>query len=96
MEFYEKHPEMRSKYAVVTVHGPGAKTLAELAPHLTKLEAEVWKKPFPFPILFDSTESNLKTWGIIAYPTTVLIDPDGNVVKGEGLETLKAKLGVKG
>ncbi len=94
MEFHEQNPLLRDKYQIVTVHGPGAKNYAELAPHLIKLEKDVWKKAFPFPILFDSSLASLEAWGIRAFPTVVLIDPEGNVVRNGSLETLKARLGV--
>jgi hypothetical protein len=95
MEFHEQHPELRNRYEIVTFHGQGAKNHAELAPHLTKLEQEVWKKPFPFPILFDDTGETLKSWGIMAYPTMFLIDPSGRVVaQTDGFERLKKELGV--
>jgi hypothetical protein len=96
MEFHEKHPELRNKYEIVTFHGHGAKSYEELLPHLIKLEAEVWKKPFPFPILFDQSEEALKAWGIMAYPTVVLIDPEGRIAARSGaFERLKKELGIE-
>jgi hypothetical protein len=94
MEFHEKNPELRDKYEVVTFHGAGAKNYEELLPHLRQLETEVWKKAFPFPILLDSHERTTKEWGIFAYPTVVLIDPEGRVVRGGSLAKLKEALGV--
>jgi hypothetical protein len=94
MEFHEQHPELRDRYEIITFHGQGAKTYKELAPHLAKLEKDVWKRAFPFPILFDETEQALKDWGIVAYPTLVLIDPEGRVVAGGSLDRLKKELGV--
>jgi peroxiredoxin len=94
MEFHEQNPQLRDRYEIVTFHGAGAKTFSELAPHLEKLEKEVWKRSFPFPILLDSTEQTTKQWGIMAYPTVVLIDPEGRVVRGGNLNRLKKELGV--
>ena len=47
-------------------------------------------------MLVDDTRSTIDGWGIRLYPTTVLIDPDGKLVRGGSFEMLKEKLGVKG
>jgi hypothetical protein len=95
MEFHEKHPELRDKYEIVTFHGHGAKSIEELRPHLTQLEENVWKRKFPFPILLDNTEETVKNWGIFAYPTVVLIDPQGRVAATRGaFQRLQKELGV--
>ena len=50
-----------------------------------------WKgKSLPFPILLDASGATVKSYGIQAFPTLVLIDPEGRVVKG-GSEALLAE-----
>ena len=52
---------------------------------------EVWKgKDLPFPVLLDHTGDTIERWGIEAFPTIVLIDPEGTLV-GEATEDLLAK-----
>ena len=53
---------------------------------------KVWKKDLPFPVLLDASGKTIKRWGISAYPTLVLIDPEGNLVKGGGERMLEQKL----
>jgi hypothetical protein len=62
---------------------------------MVPLEKDVWGGPLPFPIVMDVGQTTTDLYGIIGYPTMVLIDPDGKVVKGGSLELLKEKLGVK-
>lgn len=38
-------------------------------------------RPLPFPVLLDSTGATIKNFGIRAYPTILLIDPDGKLFK---------------
>ena len=68
--------------------------MKELDEKMKPLEDEVWGGKLPFPILLDEGQTTTDLYGILGYPTLVLIDPDGNVVKGGSLELLKEKLGV--
>jgi peroxiredoxin len=91
--FYDAHPEWRDRYEILAFHCLNAATVAELSPRLRSLEKNVWKgRALPFPILLDATDTTLKEWGVTIYPTTVLIDPDGNVVRGGSLAMLAEKL----
>lgn len=42
-------------------------------------------------MLLDDTGETIETWGIQAFPTLVLIDPEGNVVKGHA-ETMLTEI----
>lgn len=42
-------------------------------------------------MLLDDTGETIETWGIQAFPTLVLIDPQGRVVKGDA-EAMLAKI----
>lgn len=69
--------------------------MSELDAKLPPLEKEHWGGPLPFPILIDKEGQTVARYGIRGYPTIVLIDPDGRIVKGGSLEMLMSKLGVK-
>ncbi|MBC8138368.1 MAG: TlpA family protein disulfide reductase [Fibrella sp.] len=91
--FYDSHPEWRDRYQILAFHCVDAASIAELTPRLRSLETNIWKgRALPFPILLDVTETTIKEWGITIYPTDVLIDPEGNVVRGGSLELLQEKL----
>lgn len=75
------------------------KSFKELDREMASLERELWKGKLPFPILIDKQGQTVKRYGIIAFPTAVLIDPQGRIVKGGHGDTIlaliKEKLGVK-
>ena len=69
------------------------KTFEELDQKLALVIEKRWNGTgLPFPILLDSTWTTIKAYGISSYPTTLLLDPEGRVVKGNGEENLKRKL----
>jgi predicted transcriptional regulator len=80
MKFHDTHKEFHDRYAVLTVHDPQAKTLADLDGHLKRLQEQKWKREFPFPVILDTTGKTLKAWGIRGFPTIAVIDPEGAVV----------------
>jgi thiol-disulfide isomerase/thioredoxin len=92
--FYELNRENRGRFEIVAVHENGVAgriTVEELREKLGSLEKQKWGKPLPFPVLLDRTGEIIKTWGISAYPTTAIINPDGALMRGD-LETLASKL----
>ena len=93
MDLYARHADQRDRFEILALHDTGAKTFAELDPQLAKLQADAWDgRTLPFPILLDSTGESLKNFGIEAFPTEVLIDPEGNVVRGGSADLLEEKL----
>jgi hypothetical protein len=95
--FYEANSHLRDKFEILALHESGSvKTFAELDPKIAKHEAEIWKGKLPFPVLIDApNEVTTKRYGIEGYPTIILIDPEGKIVKGGSLEMLKEKIGAK-
>jgi hypothetical protein len=90
IKLYEKHEALRDRFVLLAFHDNRAKTFEELDPKMTRLSEKRWEgKTLPFPILLDSTGATVKAYGISSFPTYVLIDPDGKVVKGKGDEILK-------
>lgn len=97
MTFSEKHAADRDKFVILTFHETSrVRTLAQLDTQLKTLESDVWKKKLPFPIMMDATQQTLRDWGVSAFPTTYLVDPDGKIVVSchgpEAEQMLAAKL----
>ena len=86
MQFYAGHRNQRDYFEILAFHDPSVKTLPELRQKLKPIIQGPWKgQSLPFPILLDATEQTHRTnWGIRAYPTVVLIDPEGRLLEDEG------------
>ena len=93
MEFWATHEADRDRFEVLAFHDPSAKTFAELDEKLKPVIEKHWRgKSLPFPILLDAGGATVKRYGIQGYPTTILIDPEGRIVKGGSELMLKEKL----
>jgi hypothetical protein len=93
MALYEKYAAIRDKFEVLAFHDATAKTFEELDEKLESIIEKRWRgKALPFPILLDPTRATLRAFGISAYPTNILIDPEGNIVKGNAEKNLEKKL----
>ena len=93
MEFYAAHEADRDRFEVLAFHDPSAKTLAEMDEKLKPVIEKQWKgKSLPFPILLDKSGVTVKQYGIQGYPTILLIDPEGRIVKGGNEAMLAEKL----
>lgn len=93
MDFYEKYADHRDKFEILAFHSVSAKSFAELDPKLRRIVEKRWGgRQLPFPILLDATGESLRRFSIKALGTHVLIDPEGRVVKADGLRTLEARL----
>ena len=92
MEFYKEYADCRGQFEILAVHGKGANTFAALDRRLENIKREEWSgETLPFPVLLDATGEALKAWGVQGLPTTVLVDPEGRVVRG-GIGDLMVKL----
>ena len=89
-KFYQDHAADRDKFEIVAFHDDSVKSFAELDKSLKPIIKSAWNgKPLPFPILLDSTGQTLKTnYGVQAFPTVLLLDPEGRLVKDGGEGTL--------
>ena len=93
MKLHDEFRDVQEKFQILAFHDPRAKDFAYLDTKLEKLQRRVWKaRPLPFPILLDSTGKTIRTFGVAAFPTMVLIDPDGKVVRGGSERMLDQKL----
>lgn len=92
---YEDYADLRDHFEIVAFHDASAKSIKEIDAKLAERDVINTKwdgKNLPFPVLVDETRGTIDGWGIRAFPTLVLIDPDGKVVKGSAEHLLKEKL----
>jgi hypothetical protein len=93
MDLYEAHAKERDKFEIIAFHDGTVKDFPELDKKLESIKKSVWAgKDLPFPILLDSTGETIKTYDIHAFPTTILIDPEGKLVGEADESALEAKL----
>jgi peroxiredoxin len=84
IDFYEK--EKSDRFEILAFHDATVKSFEELDEKLATIKDKHWKgRALPFPILLDASGETVKQYGIHAFPTTILIDPDGHLV-GEATE----------
>jgi thiol-disulfide isomerase/thioredoxin len=94
IRFYEQHSADRNRFEIVAVHSADGTSLEGIRAAYDRLVQQTWGgKQLPFPLLFDATGNTQKRWGIEAYPTTLLIDPNGKLVGLATLEDLQSKVG---
>jgi hypothetical protein len=95
MKFWDDHAEYRDKFAVLAIHNrrPEASTFEELDKLLEDHGILArWERNLPFTVILDNTGETTQRYGIRAYPTAVLIDPEGNIVEGGSVAMLGEKL----
>jgi tetratricopeptide (TPR) repeat protein len=87
--FYDRHSAERAAFEIVAVH-EGAKSLKEMDEQLRGTVKGLWKgRTLPFPVLVDAGDTTFTNFGIRSYPTQVLIDPEGLVVRDGHLPLLE-------
>jgi len=85
VDFAEEHADDRDKFVILAVHDPQATDFAMLDKRLKPIIREHWHgKPLPLPIVLDTTGETVKNYGISSWPTAVLINPEGKLVKVKG------------
>ena len=93
IKFWDEHEAEREKYAVLAFHDASAKTFDELDEKLKPVIEKRWGgRSLPFPILLDASGATVRAYGIQAYPTFLLIDPEGKLVRGGSEAMLAEKL----
>jgi AhpC/TSA family len=93
MGLYDAHRDHRDKFEIIAFHDGTVKDFAELDEKLKPVAKNTWRgRSLPFPILLDATGQTIKDYGVRAFPTTILIDPDGKLVGEAGEDALDAKL----
>jgi peroxiredoxin len=95
IDFCETRAKDRDKFDIILFHNTEISDFNNLDTRLKSAKEMYWGgRDLPFPILLDSTGQTFKEVGIIANPTSILIDPQGNVFAYARLEDLEAKLPV--
>ena len=82
IKYYNKHKSERFEF--IAFHDARAKTLEQMDAELAKRKTaeQYWNgKSIPFPILLDATGATIKKFKVRAFPTHILIDPQGRLVK---------------
>ena len=59
------------------------KSVSELDKRLHAVIQNVWGKPLQFPVLLDPSFTTMERYGSPGFGTLILIDPQGNLVKGD-------------
>jgi thiol-disulfide isomerase/thioredoxin len=92
-KIYEEHAADRDKFEILAIcdtEYEKAPTLDLYDPLAAKIADEVWKgKSLPFPQIIDGEGRTTARYGVQSWPTTLLIDPDGNLVKGDETTLVK-------
>lgn len=82
IKFYEEHKD-DDRFEFIAFHDGTVKTLEEMDAKLKEkgIPEEHWGgRALPFPILLDSTGETIKKLGINSFPTTIAINPQGELV----------------
>jgi hypothetical protein len=93
IDLYDAHAKDRDKFEILAFHDGTVKDFADLDKKMEAPRKRFWGgRDLPFPILLDATGETIKTFDIHAFPTALLIDPDGKLVGHAGEEQLEEKL----
>ncbi|MBC8329691.1 MAG: hypothetical protein ISR76_06300 [Planctomycetes bacterium] len=91
MKLYDEYADLRDRFEILAFHDATVGSFEELDRKLAPVIERRWKRTLPFPILLDATGATVKRLGIRSFPTHVLVDPAGKVVRG-GDKLLEQKL----
>ena len=94
--FTNDHKNSSSAFRIVAIHEKSKgenSTWREFHDKTVLLQHERWHvTSLPFDVLYDESSRLTSAWGVVAFPTYALIDPDGNLVPQGNLKTLEEKL----
>jgi hypothetical protein len=96
MAFHERHAErLGDRFALLAFDGSPALDGEKFEASLGEASREHWGGRMPrFPVLHDRTGQTLRAWGVRAFPTSLLIDPEGRLVGQSSLAGLADRIGV--
>lgn len=102
IDFYEEHEADRDKFEIVAFHDGSVKDFDEMDAKTAGTKKAIWRgRDLPFPILLDSRVGDEEHTGrgatinalqIQAFPTSLLIDPDGVLIGSANARMLAEKL----
>jgi len=94
--FYEEHAAELERFEIISIcntEKEEVQTIEAFDELSASVVNEVWEgKQLPFPILLDGQGRTSGVYSVVSWPTSILIDPEGNLVKNGGLATLAEKL----
>ncbi|MCP3979306.1 MAG: redoxin domain-containing protein [bacterium] len=94
LTLYDDYADLHDRFEILAFHHDSVDDFDELD-DLVEAYAEEWwgGREFPFPSLLDTTGETVKRYGVTAWPTMVLIDPEGQVAAyGHAKQLLEDKL----
>jgi thiol-disulfide isomerase/thioredoxin len=97
IDLYEDHSGERDKFEVLAFHDGTVKDFAEMDAKTEQTKRSLWRdRNLPFPILLDAPKGDrgatIEAFGIVGFPTTILIDPDGKLIGQVSPAALESKL----
>jgi peroxiredoxin len=95
-KFYKEHAAERDRFEILAIcntEQEQALTFEAFDPLAEPLVKDVWNgKQLPYPVLLDGEGKTAEVYGIQRWPTVLLIDPEGRLVKNGDLALLAEKL----
>jgi thiol-disulfide isomerase/thioredoxin len=95
-KIYEEHAADRDRFEILAVcntEHEKARTSEAYAALAAPIVEKVWAgKPLPFPVLIDGEGKTSAVYGIRSWPTVLLIDPEGQLVRFGDKAMLAKKL----
>jgi thiol-disulfide isomerase/thioredoxin len=98
-KFYEEHAADRDRFEILAICNTAeekARTIEAFDALVAPIVEKVWAgKQLQFPVLIDGEGKTSGVYGIQSWPTVLLIDPEGHLVKNGDQTTLAEKLNDK-
>jgi thiol-disulfide isomerase/thioredoxin len=83
-KFYEEHAADREQFEILAICNTAteqARTIEAFDALVAPVVEKIWAgKPLPFPVLVDGEAKTAGAYGIVSWPTELLIDPEGQLV----------------
>jgi thiol-disulfide isomerase/thioredoxin len=86
MKFYDAHRDQRDQFEILAIcidEDGELQSIDDIDKKLRPIVEHVWGRTLPFPVLLDPTFTTWERYGLPGLGTVVLIDPEGNLVKGD-------------
>ncbi len=94
VKFYDNNKS--DDFEIIAFHDNTVRGFVELDKKLARVKRDFWKgRRLPFPILLDETGDTLRRMQIHAFPTSILIDPEGRLIGNADIPMLKRALAGK-
>lgn len=93
MDFYDEFKDRQKEFVILAFHDTRAEDLADLDQKLQNVKQSIWNgRDLPFPILLDDSGETLRRFGISSFPTLLVIDRNGRVMKHGNEATVRDRL----